>query len=121
MELDEFITGTVKAIIKSINDTKEFAESNGAIINPIITERIEDHDQNLSIWRKDGKDGRRLLTKIDFDVAVQASNEEGSKVGGGLKIQVLSIGASSTNTEKNQTTSRIKFSLNVALPHQGDK
>lgn len=121
MELDEFISTTLKSIIKSVNETKEFAESNGAIINPVIMERIEDHDQNSSIWRKDGKDGRRFLTKIDFDVAVSVSNEEGSKVGGGLKIQVLNLGASASETETNQTTSRIKFSLNIALPHQGDK
>ncbi len=121
MELDEFITTTVKSIIKSINDTKEFAESNGAIVNPIIMEEQDDHDQKNSIWRKDGKDGRRFLTKIDFDVAVLASNEEGSKLGGGLKIEVLNFGASTTESETNQTTSRIKFCLNVALPHQGSK
>ena len=121
MELDEFISTSLKSIIKSINDTTEFAESNGAIVNPVIMERIEDHDQNSSIWRKDGRDGRRFLTKIDFDVAVSASNEEGNKIGGGLKVQVFNLGASSNETEVNQTTSRIKFSLNVALPHQGDK
>lgn len=119
MELNEFITGALKSIISSINDTKDFAEENGAIINPILMEH--EFDSNTTIWRKDGKDGRRALTSIDFDVAVIASNEEGNKLGGGLKIQVLSLGASSTNTEINQTTSRIKFSLNVALPHQGDK
>lgn len=119
MELDEFISTTVKSIIKSINDSKEYAEANGAIINPIIMEH--NYDAYHSIWRKDGKDGRRGLTKIDFDVAVTASSEEGNKVGGGIKVQVFSLGASSTETEKNQTISRIKFSLDVALPHQGDK
>lgn len=119
MELDEFISTTVKSIIKSINDSKEYAEANGAIINPIIMEH--NYDAYQSIWRKDGKDGRRGLTKIDFDVAVTASSEEGNKVGGGIKVQVFSLGASSTETEKNQTISRIKFSLDVALPHQGDK
>ena len=121
MDLDEFISSSIKSIIKSINETKEFAESNGAIINPIIMERIEDHDQKSSIWRKDGKDGRRFLTKVDFDVAVSASNEEGNKLGGGLKVHVFNLGASTEEIEKNQTVSRIKFSLNVALPHQGDK
>ncbi|WP_031445847.1 hypothetical protein [Arenibacter algicola] len=121
MELDQFITTTIKSIIKSVNDTKEFAESNGAIINPVIMERIEDHDLTTSIWRKDGKDGRRSLTNIDFDVAVTASNEEESKIGGGLKIQVLNLGASTSENLTNETTSRIKFSLNVALPHQGDE
>ncbi len=119
MELNEFITGTIKSIITSINDAKDFAEKNGAIINPILME--QEFDANSTIWRKDDKDGRRALTKIDFDVAVSGSNEEGHKLGGGLRIQVLTLGASSTNTELNQTTSRIKFSLNVALPHQGDR
>lgn len=121
MELDEFISTTLKSIIKSVNDSKEFAESNGAIINPIIMEHKDDHDQATSIWRKDDQDGRRSLTKVDFDIAVTAANEEGSKVGGGLKIHVFSLGASATESETNQTTSKIKFSLNVALPHQGDK
>ena len=121
MELDEFITVTLKSIIKSVNDTKKFAEENDAIVNPIIMERIEDHDQKTSIWRKDGNDGRRFLSKIDFDVAVSASNEDKNQIGGGLKIQVLNLGASSSESETNKTTSRIKFSLNVALPHQGDK
>ena len=67
------------------------------------------------------KDGRRFLTQIDFDVAVSASSEEGNKIGGGLKIQVLNLGASTEETEKSQTISKIKFSLNIALPHQGDK
>ncbi len=118
MELDEFISGTIKSIIKSINDTLDFAELNGAIINPILMEN--EYDVQTSIWRKDRKDGRRTLTKVDFDVAVSASNEEGNKVGGGLKIQVLSLGASTDSKETNQTTSRIKFCIDIALPHQGD-
>jgi hypothetical protein len=120
MELDEFISSSIKSLIKSINDTKEYAETNGAIINPIIMEDVGSPNFNLSIWRKDRKDGRRFLTQVDFDIAVSASNEEGSKVGGGLKIQVLNFGASATELEKNQTVSRIKFKIHVALPHQGD-
>ena len=119
MELDEFISGTLKSVIKAINDTKDFAESNGAIINPILLSH--DGDRIPTIWRKDGKDGKRAMTKLEFDIAVIASNEEGNNIGGGLKIQVLNLGASSTNKETNQTSSRIKFDINVALPHQGDK
>jgi len=58
------------------------------------------HEPSQSIWRKDGKDGRRALTKVDFDVAVTVSNEEGNKVGGGIKVQVFNLGATSTETEK---------------------
>ena len=53
MELDEFISTSIKSIIKSVNDTKDFAEENGAIINPIINELVENHNHNSSIWRKD--------------------------------------------------------------------
>ena len=50
------------------------AENNGAIIKPILMER--EFDSNTSIWRKDGKDGRRSLTKINFDITINASNDE---------------------------------------------
>lgn len=119
MELDEFVSITVKSLIKGINDSKGFAEENGAIINPILIDN--NYDSSTSIWRKDGKDGRRYLTNIEFDIAVTASNEDATNAGGGLRIQVLNLGLSTANKESNQTISRIKFSLNVALPHQGDE
>jgi hypothetical protein len=121
MELDEFVTTTLKSLIKAVNDTKEYSEANGAIINPIFMEREFDSKQETSIWRKDGQDGRRSLTKVEFDVAVSATNEAGNNVGGGLKIHIVNFGASSTNKESSQTSSRIKFSINIALPHQGDR
>jgi len=115
MRLDEFISETILSIIKSINDSKDFAEKNGAIINPIIMES----GYESTIWRKDGKDGKRYLTKIDFDIAVVASNKENN--GNKLQIEVAEINDSNIENEINKTSSRIKFSLNVALPHQGDK
>ncbi len=63
MELDEFITTTIKSIITSVNDTVEFAEKNGAIVNPILLEN--EYTQYSSIWRKGRKDGRRFLTKVE--------------------------------------------------------
>ncbi|MPS72002.1 MAG: hypothetical protein E2590_02520 [Chryseobacterium sp.] len=119
MELDKFISETIQAIIKSINDTSEYAEKNGAIINPIFLESDDDYDYKTTIWRKDKQDGRRALTKLDFDIAVTVSNENNNKIGGGIKVQVLNLGASTSDKDSNQTSSRIKFSLNVAFPHQG--
>ena len=121
MELDVFISKTLESIIKAINDSSKFAEENGAIINPIIMESGDDYDYSTTIWRKDKKDGRRALTKLEFDIAVTASKEAGSKVGGGIKVQVLNLGGSASNTDINQTSSRLRFTLNVAFPHQGDK
>ncbi len=119
MQLDEFISETLKSVIKSVSDTTEYAEKQGAIINPIIMES-ETKDM-LTIWRKDNRDGRRGLTKIDFDIAVTTSNEENNNVGAGLKVYVANIGGSINNKEINQSVSKINFSIYIALPHQGDK
>lgn len=114
MELDQFISTSIKSVIKGINDVQDFASENGATINPLLMEAGFTSSPN--IYRKMGEgDGKRFLTKIDFDIAVTASNEDAQKAGGGLKIQVLSFGASTENKESNQTISRIKFEINVAL------
>lgn len=114
MELETFITETLKSVIAGAVGSNVFAKENNALINPTLG--FYDHsDQNL-MWLDDVNQRKRVVTKIDFDVAVTASSEEESKVGGGLKIQVLNLGASSTNNAVNQTSSRIKFAVNVALP-----
>jgi hypothetical protein len=54
---------------------------------------------------------------VDFDVAVVASSTMGGE--GGAKLQVaslLSIGGKASGSEKDETTSRIKFSVPLMLP-----
>lgn len=114
MELEKFITETLKSVIAGAVGTNEFAKEHNALINPILSFH-DRSDQNL-MWLNDANDRKRIVTKIEFDVAVTTSSEEESKVGGGLKIQVLNLGASSSNNAINQTSSRIKFAVNVALP-----
>ena len=125
MELDTFISQTLNSIIKAVSESQKEAAKHGAIINPSvdqyksnITGTIRQEQPENTIYRRDGKDGRRFLDKIDFDIAVTAGNEAGSNVDGGLRIQVLSFGAAQNNKEVSQTTSRLSFSINVALPFQ---
>ena len=115
MELDAFITETIKSIIKGVNDAHDFAIQNNAKINPIGGFYDKLSDKQLS---NHNGEKRITVTKIDFDVAVNASNEEKNNVGGGLKIQVLNVGASMTNNTTSHTSSRIKFDLNIVLPNQ---
>lgn len=116
MELENFITETLKSIIAGASNSHEFAIENNAIINPLLG--FHDQSDQGVIRMDDAKQRKRIVTKIDFDVAVTASSEEGNKVGGGIKIQVLSMGASTSNNAVNQTSSRIQFSVNIALPTQ---
>lgn len=116
MELDTFIAETIKSIIKGVSDSQGFAKDNGSSINPIGG--FHDKLSDKAIYNENTAT-RKTVTKIEFDIAVTASNEESNKVGGGLKIQVLSLGASTANNITSQTSSRIKFDLNITLPtHQ---
>lgn len=115
MELETFITETIKSIINGVTKANEFAKENGAMVNPLSGS----HD-SVSETRMFNETENRwnTVTKVDFDVAVTASNEENTKIGGGLKIQVLNMGASAANNITSQTSSRIKFDVNITLPHQ---
>lgn len=50
---------------------------------------------------------------IDFDVAVSVDNESSESSGVGAIISVISLGAKSTKGTKDQSLSRIKFSVKV--------
>lgn len=115
MTLQDFITESLKSIINGVSDSKKFAEANGAIINP--TKDFESVKKDSTwIWRGNGQDGIRPVTKIDFDIAIIVGNEENNSINGGLNIQIFKASGQARNSETNQTTSRISFSLDVALP-----
>jgi hypothetical protein len=51
MQLDEFVSETMKAIIKGVKDSQEFAKANRAVVNPRIP----------------GPSGRPNLIRIESD------------------------------------------------------
>ncbi len=116
MTLQEFITESLKSIINAVTDIQDFANDKKAIINPARSDAGTSKGENMWMWRGNGRDGIRPVTKIDFDVAVVVGNEENSKIGGGLNIQIFKASAEAKSADTNQTTSRISFSIDVALP-----
>lgn len=116
MELDVFITETIKAISNGIINAQTFGKENGILVNPMggFYDKFAEH----VLLVRGGNDGKKTITKIDFDIAVTASDEDSNKVGGGLKIQIFNADASTTTSTTNQTTSKIKFQINVALPFE---
>lgn len=113
MELNKFISESLKSIISGINDAQDFAKDNGAIINPDL--RKWDYDKMFSIERH-REDGFVAVYKVDFDIAVSATDEKSSGGKAGLNVYSLSLGGNKSKTEQNETISRIKFSVNTALP-----
>lgn len=114
MELQDFITETIKSITNGVINAQEFDTENGTLVNPIggPYDKLSEH----SLIIKGNGGGQKAITKIDFDIAVTVSSEDTTKVGGGLKIQIFNADASTASNITNQTTSRIKFQVNVALP-----
>lgn len=115
MKLDEFISNTLKSIIKGVNESKEYAKNNGAKINPHIGNW--DYDKTYTTYYKN-EDGARAISKIDFDVAVITSSSQEIDGEGGINVYTIKLGGKLTDKEKNESVSRIKFSLNVVLPSE---
>lgn len=115
MELDVFISESLKAIIKGVKEVQEFARENGARINPHLEQDVL--KKNVPYVFYEGEDGIRAITTVDFDVAVTLANEREKEGKGGINVLAMSIGGSLSDKDVNQTVSRIKFSVNVALPN----
>lgn len=108
MNLKDFIIkGAISDITEAVSEAME--TNNGAIINPTLpyyrdTKTVEYNDKF------------RLLTEINFDIAVtveESANIEG-KIGGGITI--LSAKAETQQAARTNNVSRITFPLFVALP-----
>jgi hypothetical protein len=113
-EANEFISDTLKSIIKGVKDSQDFAKEHGARINP----HVGKWDVEKSLTTYYGKEeGARGISTIDFDIAVTASNSQESGGEGGINVFSVKLGGKLSDAEKNETVSRIKFSLNVVLPN----
>jgi len=54
--------------------------------------------------------------EVNFDVAVTASETDGTKGGGGIKVaQILHGGIETSKSTENQSISRVRFSLPLVL------
>lgn len=112
MELDAFISETLKSLIKGIKDAQDFATQNNAIVNPtILNNYTPPHSAYL-----DHEGLRKAVTKIDFDVAVTVSSQQETGMNGGIKIMAINLGGKAADTSLNEVASRLNFSVHIVLP-----
>jgi len=112
MQLDEFITETLKALVKGVKDAQAFAKDNGARINPVIN----GGGQNGRHVKIGSSENATTISNIDFDVAVTASTKQESGISGGINVLSLTLGGKAADTDVHQTVSRIKVTIQAALP-----
>lgn len=115
MELQYFLSETLKQIIKGIQDAQEFVEKGGqgAKVNPrgitaLKSEhgRPQPHDINTKL----------PIERVEFDVAITASDSVEKSGGGGLRVWALNVGGKAGTSSENTTISRVRFGVSIVLP-----
>jgi hypothetical protein len=114
MQLDKFISETLKGIIKGIKDTQEFAKENDAVVNPYLHPLHK--EKMLVLYDEQGKDPR-ALNQINFDIAITATEESTTTGGGGINVLSLKIGGELSDKDGKQSVSRVQFNTYVVLPN----
>lgn len=110
MELDEFVSTTLRQIINGVQTAQDELSDSGATVNPT----------NIAI-RTDQLGGRghqrgNIVRNVDFNVAVAASQEESSEAGAGIFVGGLGLGVRESGGEASQHMNRIKFTVPLLLP-----
>lgn len=113
MKLDDFVSETLKQIIKGVVAAQEFGNTQNAMVNP-ISARFHGSTEGQAYCSETGVP----LQHVTFDVAVtiaeeHTTTEEGNTVGS------ISVSPASSNSTQNSSISRIKFDVPVLLPTTG--
>lgn len=122
MDLKDFVKSVVVDIVNGIKEANNALKDSDAIVNPSNVLPFNDSGNLYGhILSEKIKSRERPVHKIDFDVAVTAS--EGKETKGGIAIAIASIGigTSGKSDTTQSTTSRIKFSIPIAFPESDGK
>ena len=111
MDIQEFIKETITQIALGTSDANKEIEKYGALL-PDTSLALK--KENLQYFEEDG--ARRIITEVNFDIAVTVLQNEDTAIGGGIKVCGLNLGAEGTNSNSNQVSSRVQFKLNLVLP-----
>ena len=111
MELKDFVRESLSQIVGGVVEAQQELLNSGVTgeISPSI--KTEWGKTDLVI----GQSGMPIQN-VEFDIAVIASEKTGTKGTIGVGIPVFKIGAGGETTETTSQTSRLKFSVPVALP-----
>lgn len=109
MELKDFIKDTVSQIAEAVTELNG-ETSIPLTINPAKTEFM-DGKQFVDMGYS-----KAYLTNIYFDLTLSLSEGKGSDAKVGVFASVIGVGASSNENAKNESVSKIKFTLPVLLP-----
>lgn len=111
MELKEFITAAISDISLAVLEADKAIKDLGGLVNP-GTHRATGHNEDEFIAPR---------TSLNFDIAVSASKAKAGGAGAKMKILVVEANLGGEGELKNETVSRLTFSLDVVLPHDSSQ
>jgi hypothetical protein len=118
VDLQSFIRETLVQIARGIEEASDELKGSGALINP---ENVANANQQGSvvygqIVPKSQSTMRRHVQSVTFDVAIAASEGTGTKGGIGVVVGAIALGSQGQSSATASSTSRVQFSVPVALP-----
>ena len=117
MELNEFVKATIMQIVEGVDEANTALSKKTAFV---ASANIQTDKGFKNTVDKEGR--QHYVTDVDFDVAINIQNSNSKEGGGGIEIlSVLNIGKKGSSENTNSSTSRIKFSLPLALPTEPDE
>jgi hypothetical protein len=113
MELKDFISTTLAAIVDGVVEAQEKVQSKGAHINPGGLMRTTKAISENAIWDNTSNNFART---VQFDVALTV--EDGSKTNAkvGVVAGVFNLGAGGESANKQLAVNRVQFSVPVLFP-----
>lgn len=108
MELKDFVTHTLLAILEGVEGAQSAATEMGGAVAPSKNVGIQ-----TSKWA-------RLQQVVKFDVEVAVSEGSGTSAGGGIVIGMFGLSGKKDAEQSAHSRNRIKFSIPITLPDGRD-
>ncbi|OGU01590.1 MAG: hypothetical protein A2X82_15585 [Geobacteraceae bacterium GWC2_55_20] len=118
MDLKDFIKEAIKDISEAISEMNGELAEVGTIVNPKdVHPTIKNEDvYGYLMKEQENSDYRRPVHLIRFDVAVSSATKKDGKEGIGVNVVGIKIGKDGTQADESKMSSRLQFSIPVALP-----
>ncbi|QDO84536.1 hypothetical protein FM037_16640 [Shewanella psychropiezotolerans] len=110
MQLENFVSQTLKQIIDGVSSAQKYSETKNAKINP-STARMDGKATDYSFC----VETYVPLQGVEFDVAVTVKEASSTSEGGG-DMGEISVTSASQASNQNSSVSRIKFKVPILLP-----
>jgi hypothetical protein len=113
VELKQFISATLTAIVDGVADAQKKTDASGAFVNPGGLMRTTSSIGENATWDNRTNNFARL---VSFDVAVTVEEGTSTNAKIGVAAGIFGLSAKGSSDNKEQALHRIQFSIPVLLP-----